>query len=536
MSAIICVAALFIPTYIAVANYVIAQKAPIGEGRVSLVEITDIKGNLFSLNSDDADSKKAISDFISMNERAIQKTSLPDPLVGTDYFEFKYYSYDRVMIYKYYITKNPNEAYYVDNNGKAYHINAEDAADFLSTAYARCLYETTAFPIMRISGETVNPQTADWSYKTFKGEYVPLDTIPLGSPAERVYYMKGAFALNFDTEPEFLTVKISYDGNIVYNDLYANISNVSLEGKTVDVIVEAKWYETDERASYGSAIYKFKAKILLPAVFYLGEPAIDPGEFVVITAKNVDDPSAIKFTSNPDIGFTPTFFTHGDYARALIPISYDFTANEVKFTLSYGEVQQEITLDINKKEFGKSTLEISQSIINQTRTQSTLKAFETAMAPVVATTEPLPLWEGNFLQGLDESLINSKKAILNTGFGRYRTIKATGETYRHQGVDYYVAEGTDVLAVNHGKVAFVGYLDLSGYTVVIDHGLGLKSWYCHLKSIEVKTGDSVTKGDVIGYVGSTGFTPRAALHVGLSVYDVPVCPYDLWDNGIIMTD
>lgn len=535
-SAIAIVAALFIPSYIAVANYVMAQNAPVDESSVSTLEITDIDGNVFTLDSDDPADAQVISGFIELNNRAIEQASLPDPLVGTDYFEFKYYSYDRVSIYRYYFTENPTEAYYLDNGGKAYRIGESDAAAFLSTTYARCLYNTAAFPIMTISGETVDPVKAEWMYETYGGEYIPLEGITVGNATEKVYRMKGAFVLSFDNQPDFCTVVISDNGTVVYSDIYDNIANASLEGKTIDVTVEAKWYADDEQSCSGSATYNFKAKILLPAVFYLGETAIDPGEFVVITAKNVDDPSAISFTSNPDIGFTPTFFADGDYVRALVPISYDFTGNEVNFTLSYGEVTQEMTLDINEKTFKTVSTDISVTIISQTRTASTLAAFDAAMEPIIKETESTPLWEGAFLQGLDQSLIDSKKALLNTGFGLYRKITATGETYRHQGVDYYAAAGTDVLAVNNGKVVYAGYLDLSGYTVVVDHGLGLKSWYCHMSSTAVQVGDSVSKGSVLGYVGSTGFTPRASLHVGLAVYDVPVCPYDLWENGIIMTD
>ena len=535
-SAIAIVAALFIPSYIAVANYVMAQNAPVDESSVSTLEITDIDGNVFTLDSDDPADAQVISGFIELNNRAIEQASLPDPLVGTDYFEFKYYSYDRVSIYRYYFTENPTEAYYLDNGGKAYRIGESDAAAFLSTTYARCLYNTAAFPIMTISGETVDPVKAEWMYETYGGDYIPLEGITIGNATEKVYRMKGAFVLNFDNQPDFCTVVISDNGTVVYSDIYDNIANASLEGKTIDVTVEAKWYADDEQSCSGSATYNFKAKILLPAVFYLGETAIDPGEFVVITAKNVDDPSAISFTSNPDIGFTPTFFADGDYVRALVPISYDFTGNEVNFTLSYGEVTQEMTLDINEKTFKTVSTDISVTIISQTRTASTLAAFDAAMEPIIKETESTPLWEGAFLQGLDQSLIDSKKALLNTGFGLYRKITATGETYRHQGVDYYAAAGTDVLAVNNGKVVYAGYLDLSGYTVVVDHGLGLKSWYCHMSSTAVQVGDTVSKGSVLGYVGSTGFTPRASLHVGLAVYDVPVCPYDLWENGIIMTD
>lgn len=57
-----------------------------------------------------------------------------------------------------------------------------------------------------------------------------------------------------------------------------------------------------------------------------------------------------------------------------------------------------------------------------------------------------------------------------------------------------------------------------------------------MQSTSVEVGATVAKGDVIGKVGSTGFTAFPALHVGLMVYDVPVCPYDLWENGVIMTN
>ena len=279
-------AALMIPSYVAVANYVMAQNAPVEKASVSELVITDLDGKQFRLLSDDADGASAIANFVEMNDRSLVQTGLPDPLVGTDFFEFRYFTYDRESVYKYYFTSDPSEAYYVDNGGKAYRINAEDASSFLSTEYARCLYDTTRFPVLSVSGEAINAESADWVYKTFVGDYVPLDDIPLGTDAEKVHQMKGAFALGFDIEPDFCTVTISDKGNVVYSDLYSNIANASLEGKTIDVVVEAKWYETDTRACYGEATYKFKAKILLPAVFYLGETEIEPGEFVSVTAKN----------------------------------------------------------------------------------------------------------------------------------------------------------------------------------------------------------------------------------------------------------
>ena len=523
---VICVLLLLLPTFIALGSFISAQFAPVDDKSVTALEITDTKGNVYTVTKEGRGASD-IKGFVDINDRAIKQPSLPEPLVGSDYFEFKYYSYDRTQIYKYYFSSDPNMAYFVDSRNNAYHINADDANAFLCTRYARCLYDTSSFPAMTISGASVTPTSGDWVYKTYSGDYVALDDIVSAEPTEEVYMMKGAFALNFDHEPDFCNVTITDSGNLVYSDSYANIANAALEGKTIDVTVDAKWYENDLESCYGSATYSFKAKILLPAAFYLGETVVEPGEFVVISAKNVDDPNAITVTTEPDIGFTPTFFSDGYYSRALVPIPMDFTGGLVKFTCTYGEVTQEMNLDISGKTFGSSTLDISAAIVSQTRTETTIKNFKDIMKPIVAKTEPTPLWEGLFLEG-------PESGILRIGYGRYCTISGTGETYRHEGVDYLSSAGKSAYAVNNGKVVYSGYLDLPGYVVVVDHGLGLKSWYCHLGSTAVEVGDVVKKGDVVGYVGSTGFTATTTLHVGLSVNDVPVCPYDLWEEGILM--
>ncbi len=522
------IAALFIPTYIALGNFVYSQFASVSPTSITKLEITDPRGTLFTLSADDSKAASDIAGFVKINDNAARKTSLPEALEGTDFFEFKYFSYDRVKTYKYYFSENQSEAYYVDDKGTAYQINENDALAFLATKYARCLYTTASFPQMTVSAQEITPVSGEWVYKTYGGDYVALENIEQAPKTDDVYQMKGAFALSFDNEPDFLNVTISDDTGVVFSDSYANIANASLEGRTIDVVVEAKWYESETENCYGSATYEFKAKILLPAVFYLGKTEIEPGEFVVISAKNVDDPSAIKVTTEPDIGFTPTFFTDGRYARALLPVSMEYEGGDVKIICSYGEVSQEMTLNIIPKTFRSSTLEIGASIVSQTRTETTIKAFNDTMAPIVAKTESTPLWEGLFTEAVN--------ADVTVGFGIKRTISATGEVYRHQGIDYVATAGKEVMATNNGKVVYVGYLDLPGYMVVIDHGLGLKSWYCHLGSTAVAVGDTVAKGDVVGYAGSTGFTVNPFPHIGLSVFDVPVCPYDLWDEGIPMTE
>ena len=127
---------------------------------------------------------------------------------------------------------------------------------------------------------------------------------------------------------------------------------------------------------------------------------------------------------------------------------------------------------------------------------------------------------------------------ITAGFGIYRKLTGTygsGEPYRNPGVDYIVNAGDKALAANNGKVIYVGDLTLTGNTVIIDHGFGLKSLYAYLGEIEVKVGDMVKTGDTIGTVGTTGFTAGYGFQYRLYVNNIPVCPYSLWEQGIPMT-
>jgi hypothetical protein len=91
--------------------------------------------------------------------------------------------------------------------------------------------------------------------------------------------------------------------------------------------------------------------------------------------------------------------------------------------------------------------------------------------------------------------------------GRHRSL--------HTGRDYPVTEGSAVKAVADGKVALAADHFYTGNAVYIDHGGGLVSMVFHLKSLAVKTGDAVKRGDTLGAVGSTGRATGPHLHLGV---------------------
>lgn len=131
------------------------------------------------------------------------------------------------------------------------------------------------------------------------------------------------------------------------------------------------------------------------------------------------------------------------------------------------------------------------------------------------------LWAGKFVVP-----VNGK---LTSPFGTYRTFN-TGATERHLGADFAAKEGTPVRAPNRGKVVLAENMIMRGKCVILDHGRGVFTIYNHMSDIVVGTGDVVDKGQVIGFVGSTGLATGPHLHWEARVFRWVTDPMDWTEN------
>ena len=91
----------------------------------------------------------------------------------------------------------------------------------------------------------------------------------------------------------------------------------------------------------------------------------------------------------------------------------------------------------------------------------------------------------------------------------------TGQYSSHSGVDFGAGQGTSIYACKSGTVTVAGYAEAWGYYVTINHGDGYSTLYAHMTNYTVSTGDYVAQGDVIGYVGSTGWSTGPHLHLSV---------------------
>jgi len=120
---------------------------------------------------------------------------------------------------------------------------------------------------------------------------------------------------------------------------------------------------------------------------------------------------------------------------------------------------------------------------------------------------------------------------ITSPFGAYRKF-SNNTTDRHMGVDLSCPEGTPIEASGSGVVRLTGNSVVRGNFVMIDHGWGLFSIYNHMSEIDVKEGDFVEKGTVIGKVGSTGLATGPHLHWEVRIGRWVVDPLEWTDEKI----
>ncbi|MBQ9458906.1 MAG: peptidoglycan DD-metalloendopeptidase family protein [Oscillospiraceae bacterium] len=198
--------------------------------------------------------------------------------------------------------------------------------------------------------------------------------------------------------------------------------------------------------------------------------------------------------------------------------------DEVNYEIVYVDdstMYQGDTRVIEKGEYGTADIVADVIYVNGVETERTVLSQVMLTAPKTETrargTKERPSWmpTGSFRWPV--------YGRITSGFG-YRNTGIRGASTYHQGIDIACSYGTTIVAADGGTVIYTGYKGAMGYTVIIDHGNGYKTYYEHCSSFLCSSGQHVYKGQSIARVGSTGVSSGPHCHFGILKNGVYVNP------------
>ena len=260
-------------------------------------------------------------------------------------------------------------------------------------------------------------------------------------------------------------------------------------------------------------------------IFSVSTDTVKAGDNIFLFAENL--PEDAKVTGETDLDFTPTFYAYDGKWVAAMPIRYTLEPGSYQITIRSGEDSHTFPIAVTDGGFEVETFTVDQSVADSTINDGGANAeYEQVTRPLKNMGDNEKYWSGKFAMPLRQEALK-----VSSSFGYTRIVNGVASI--HGGVDFPAPQGTPVTAPNRGRVLFAGFLKLTGNTVVVEHGFGLKSWYYHMDSLDCKTGDMLETGDPIGKVGTTGFSTGNHLHFAMSVNNIYVNPWQYLENDML---
>lgn len=198
--------------------------------------------------------------------------------------------------------------------------------------------------------------------------------------------------------------------------------------------------------------------------------------------------------------------------RAAVGIPLD--AEPGRATVTLGETT--LSFDVREHAYSEQRLTVSQSFVslsdeNLERVRREREIIDTALTN----------WRDVPVDGVELAAPVAGRRSSSFGLRRYFNDEPRAP---HKGMDIAAVEGTPIAAPRAGLVTAVGDYFFNGNTIILDHGQGYVTMYCHLSEIGVEAGTKVGAGEQLGKVGKTGRVTGAHLHFGTYLNGTAVDP------------
>ncbi len=403
---------------------------------------------------------------------------------------------------KCYFSLDGSADYLIDQNNKIYTVPSLYTKHFLSSSSAFSFYDSATPPTLStIDDDLIKPSKVTWSYTNLDNQFVSVSN-PDVEPEQKHFEITGAIGLRFSETPDLCVVSVHDGTRQLYQGNLQGLSRIAVNaGSTLTIKIDATWKQKTTAAYFGTMQYNFTVQIRNRSVFSISSDTVYPGEWILLSGTNILNTDRIRFTA--DWCPTPTFYQDGDTVYTMLPIPEDSNATSLKFEISYGASAQTFLIALSPKQAVSSSLTASDFTNPSLLSESTQKAYLEHIQNLPANATHIPYFSGIFEAPSTDDF--------RTGYQHGEVLTLSESlSLRLMGTEFLSADGTAaaVRALNHGIVIQTGSSSALGNYVVVEHGCGLRTWYCHLSRIDVSTGDVVQKGLTLGQSGTGGLSTQ----------------------------
>ena len=358
----------------------------------------------------------------------------------------------------------------------------------------------------------------DWNYIIADGSYVKVSEVPDGGEVfGAIQNGSEDFKISLPYNATSLKAKVyTEDGETLFaGDVHDGLLPCVKEDGVVYYEVTAVWNVNISKDFYGTAKYVFAIENDVPVTINAEKVSCYQGEFLRLFAKNANE-NDVYSVSCPDLRYESTFFTTENGIISLLPIPCDATPGIHSLVLNENGVTRTIEIEVKEQSFDRGTLTISIA-----RPPEAEEELEAMISPFRTSISEYQYTGGTFSIPVEGKI--------TTSFGLHRYTNGSDTYTIHNGQDIAARGNPDIKAAKDGVVVFVGELQITGKTIVIDHGMNILSYYYHMKKTNVEEGQIVSTGEKIGVMGTTGYSTGDHLHYTVMINGVATNPVTLYD-------
>lgn len=520
LSVILGILLLLLPTVTAAVIYLIPETAELGTKSFN-GSLTSSDGRVFDFNED---TNSFLKDFFDTLQENSVKVSISDgELQSKTRFSALLKQGNRNISISLFLSLD-GDCFWTSELNEKYRISQSHADKLLSSQFASALYEHSSMPaLITSSGAEILPMSAEWKYTLKDGSLYNSKVSLISSVA--TYDSSSVIGLSFSTAPDICTVRAYVDELKVYDGSLEGLALSGLEGEPlIKYEIVASWSSSSALAYFGEASYSFCVIQTKSVGFSIDRSSITAGEFIIATAQNVTDASKLTCVLPDTMTASPEFFKSGSNAYALIPFSAELAEGDYVITLSSQDSSQQFTVSVSEREVKEQA---DDSSIYTKLSDASISAMNALISSIGKKNYSDSLYAATTFYNYENVF------DIRLGFGNIKVF-SDETSFALNGVDFYCPTGENIPAFNNGYVCEVGEDALLGKYVVIEHGYGVKSWYCHLGEITVQVGKGVVKGDTVARSGISGLTAAPGFYLITTVFDVPVCPYGFYENNFLL--